>query len=114
MQKRSHPIAVHSVRYELSTSDSVMELARGSSLRILLRLKENTMTVKTEHAELLNVALTCHERTGGAPVEVKDGSKVVKIGPWMGKEGSDALRAMLAEGLKWIRSQNCPSDKPQN
>lgn len=57
-----------------------------------------TVEVRTTHADLLKFATQAHEETGGAPVEVRDGSRVVKIGPWPSKD----LRAKFAEMLPMV------------
>lgn len=44
---------------------------------------EKKIELKSTHAELLQTALDAHEQTDGAPIEVKDGMRVVRIGPWL-------------------------------
>lgn len=71
------------------------------------------MTVKTEYKEILEHAANLHERTGGAPVEVRDGARAVKIGPWPDKETRGALSALLPMILALFKKGD-PGAPPSN
>ncbi len=55
--------------------------------------KKDPVEAKITHQQLAHQALELHKSTGGAPIEISDGTRKVKIGPWLPPE----IRSVLAE-----------------